>query len=183
MKGKVKFVVTALMLAVFVATFAVEALAANKPNWVTVKYTGAFMRTTKNTKNTDGNHRSLVLKFDIINNSKDGRIMTAIYDRTISWNGVLTINGLVPEAMDLSLHPKYRYKPASWNVKFSMNGTNPYKGEWYPGQVYKYEHIIPLKSLIKPYNGDWVKTNEQSKEKPGFKLDKWSLDFQVSSKK
>ena len=182
MKGKVKFVVTALMLAVFVATFAVEALAANKPNWVTVRYTGAFMRTNKNTENTDGNHRSLVLKFDIINNSKDGRIMTAIYDRTISWNGVLTIHDLKREEAGTPMNPSYYRSPMSWNVKHSMKGANPFKGEWYPGQVYKYELVIPLNSLIKPYE-NWQTTNEQSKKKFGFKLDKWSLDFQVSSKK
>ena len=50
-----------------------------KPDWVTVKYTGTQLRKQKNTKVGDGNHLLLVHKFDIINNSKNGDIITAIF--------------------------------------------------------------------------------------------------------
>ena len=150
-----------------------------KPDWVTVKYTGTQLRKQKNTKIGDGNHLLLVHKFDIINNSKNGDIITAIYDRKIRWNGVFTIL----EIKSPPNHYPATWQSPSWNVKYSMTGTNPFKGEWYPGQVYKYEHSVPLKKLIKPYDGNWKKTNEAAVKKFRFKFDKCSLDFQVRSHK
>ncbi|MDR1580177.1 MAG: hypothetical protein LBS35_07450 [Synergistaceae bacterium] len=161
----------AVLLAIFAAlSFADEAAA--KPNWVTVKYTGSALRKNKDRKLEDGNYYSLVLKFDIINNSNSGEILTAIYNRKISWNGVFTI----PDVG--SRHEQLRH-----DVKYSMNGKEPYKGEWYPQEVYKYEHSVPLNRIItQPYYG-WEVYNKGLKEGYKFKLDKWSLDFQVRSKK
>jgi ABC-type transport system substrate-binding protein len=69
------------------------------------------------------------------------------------------------------------------NLKYSLTGTAPYKGEWYPGQVYKYEHSVPLYKLIKPLD-NWKKTNEGWKnKKTSFGLAKYSLDFDVQSHK
>jgi hypothetical protein len=180
MKKATRFAVLVLLLTVLAAAFADEAAA--KPNWVTVKYTGTVLRKAKNTKAGDGNHLQLVHKFDIVNNSKNGDVMTAIYDRKISWNGVFTITEMEWKQTPATW-PNEGWVPASWNVKFSMTGTNPYKGEWYPGQVYKYEHSVPLNKLIKPYDGSWQKTNGAALKKFGFKFGKWNLDFQVQSHK
>jgi len=168
MRGKNRFGLLTGIAVLMLLAFASAALA--KPGWVTVKYTGTQLRKQKNTTTGDGNHLLLVHKFDIINNSKNGDILTAIYDRKIRWNGVFTI----PDIPGTTESP-------TWNVKFSMSGSNPYKGEWYPGQVYKYEHHVPLNKLFKPYGGSWKKTNEAAFKKFRFKFDKWSLDFQVRS--
>jgi hypothetical protein len=169
MKRKTQFALTVVLLAVFAAVFAGEAMA--KPNWVTVKYTGAALRTNKDKKIDDKNYRSLVLKFDIINNSKSGDIMTSIYDRNINWKGVFSIPDI-----------GFYHNSPSWNVGYTMKGANPIKGEWYPGQVYKYEHSVPLGLLIKASDG-WKLTNEGSLKGFKFKLGEWSLDFQVQSHK
>lgn len=183
MKKATRFAVLVLLLTVLAAAFADEAAA--KPNWVTVKYTGTVLRKAKNTKAGDGNHLQLVHKFDIVNNSKNGDVMTAIYDRKISWNGVFTITKM--EIGKTHQGPSSSWKdpdkPASWNVKFSMTGTDPYKGEWYPGQVYKYEHSVPLNKLVKPYDGSWQRTNEAALKGFNFKFEKWSFDFQIQSHK
>jgi hypothetical protein len=183
MKRKLQFALTMFLLAVFAAAFAGEAMA--KPDWVTVKYTGAALQTQKGKKDDDKNYRRLVLKFDIINNSKNGDVITAIYDRNINWSGVFTVNQMYrkEEYVGMTSQTQMVWKSASWNVAYKMKGTEPYKGEWYPGQVYQYEHSVPLGTLIKPYDGSWKKTNEATKRGFGFKFNKWSLDFQVASHK
>jgi hypothetical protein len=183
MKKETRFALSVILLAVMAVAFADTAMA--KPDWVTVKYTGVSLRKQEKTKPGDGNHLRLVLKFDIVNNSKKGDVMTAIYDRKISWNGAFTINKM--EIGKTNQGPSSSWKdpdkPASWNVKYSMTGTEPYKGEWYPGQVYKYEHSVPLNKLIKPYDGNWQRTNEAAFKDFSFKFEKWSFDFQVQSHK
>jgi hypothetical protein len=175
-----QYALTMLVLAIFVFAFADEALA--KPDWVTVKYTGVSLRTQKGKKDDDKNYQRLVLKFDIINNSKNGDILTAIYDRNINWSGTFTLPKMSWEVSNATW-PNEGWIPASWNVAFKMKGADPYKGEWFPGQVYKYEHSVSLGSLIKSYDGSWKKTNEAAKRGFNFKFDKWSLDFQVQSHK
>ncbi len=180
MREKKRFGLFTGIAVLLLLAFASAALA--KPDWVTVKYTGTQLRKQKNTKVGDGNHLLLVHKFDIINNSKNGDIITAIFDRKIRWNGVFTIVQMTSTTQYFfDGKNSTTWKPAHWNVKFGMTGTNPYKGEWYPGQVYKYEHTIPLNKLIKPYDGSWKTTNEAAFKKFNFKFDKWSLDFQVRS--
>ena len=71
--------------------------------------------------------------------------------------------------------------PVTWNVRFSINGTNPIRGEWYPGQVYKYEQTTPLSRLIRPYEEDWKLTNRAAFKNFNFKFEKLSFDFQVAS--
>jgi hypothetical protein len=182
MKKETRFALLVMLLAVLISAFVGEATA--KPGWVTVKYTGTALRKQKNTKESDGNHLRLIHKFDIINNSKNGDVMTAIYDRTMSWNGVFTIKEMESSTeYFFDGNNSTTWKPANWDVKFNMTGTEPYKGEWYPGQVYKYEHSVPLNKLIKPYDGSWQKTNERAFKKYGFKFGQWSLDFQVQSHK
>ncbi|MDR1483013.1 MAG: hypothetical protein LBI74_10335 [Synergistaceae bacterium] len=77
---------------------------------------------------------------------------------------------------------------------FSLAGEAAAKPDWgtvkytgaslqNPGQVYKYEHSVPLGSLIKPYNGSWKQTNEATQRGFGFKFNNWSLDSQVQSHK
>ncbi|MDR1510196.1 MAG: hypothetical protein LBS53_11215, partial [Synergistaceae bacterium] len=177
---KMRFALFAALLTAFV--FASARVSEAKPDWVAVKYTGAYLQTQKGKKEDDKNYRRLVMKFDIINNSKNGDVITAIYDRNINWSGVFTINqmewGKVYAGGVVEMDG---WKSASWNVAYKMKGTEPYKGEWYPGQVYKYEHSVPLGALIKPYGGSWKKTNEATKRGFNFKFTKWSLDFQVKS--
>ena len=122
MRAEKKFGLFTGIAVLLLLAFSSAALA--KPDWVTVKHTGTQLRKQKNTTVGDGNHLLLVHKFNIINNSKNGDIITVIFDRKISWNGVFTI----PD------YPGTMESP-SWKVNFSMTGTKPYKGEWYPGQV------------------------------------------------
>ena len=176
---------TAAFLAVLLAIFATLFLAdeaAAKPNWVTVKYTGASILTTKNTKIGDANHYRLKLKFDVVNNSKNGDIITAVFDRQISYNGTFIITKMEPDYDKPEVYGSgYPWKSARWKVKYGPKKfTNPDKGEWYPGQIYKYEIAVDLKSLIKP-KGNWKTTNEALKRGFNFKPDGWNFDFQVQS--
>lgn len=165
-----------LLAAVLALVFASAAWA--KPEWISVKYTGCKIVTAKNTKVTDGNHRKLVLYFDVINNSKSGEIITAVYDRKISYKGPFTINQMEWGTIHGPVGTQ-GWKPVTWNISYSGHFTNPEKGEWYPGQVYKYDITIPLNKLIKPY-GDWKKTNEAVMKSFSFKPT-WSFDFSVRS--
>jgi hypothetical protein len=176
MKKETRFVLPALLLAAALFIFAGEAAA--KPDWVTVKYTGTALRRQQNSRDTSGNYLLLVHKFDIINSSKNGDILTAIYDRKISWAGKFTITDI---DMDDDEEEDDSADPVTWNVKFSINGTNPIKGEWYPGQVYKYEQTTPLSRLIRPYEDDWKLTNRAAFKNFNFKFEKLSFDFQVAS--
>ena len=174
MKKERQFVLPALLLAALLLVFAGEAAA--KPDWVTVKYTGTSLRRQQNRQDTSGNHLLLVHKFDIINSSKNGDILTAIYDRKISWSGKFTILDI-----DMVDDEEESGDPVTWNVRFSFNGTNPIRGEWYPGQVYKYEQTTPLSRLIRPYEEDWKLTNRAAFKNFNFKFEKLSFDFQVTS--
>ena len=78
MRGKNRFGLLTGIAVLMLLAFASAALA--KPDWVSIKYTGCRLLTVKNTEVTDGNHRKLVLYFDVINNSKEGDIITAIRD-------------------------------------------------------------------------------------------------------
>lgn len=164
----------------FLLLFSSAALA--KPDWVSIKYTGCRLLTVKNTEVTDGNHRKLVLYFDVINNSKDGDIITAIYDRKISYSGVFTIHKMEWGLVQNGGIESQGWKPASWNVSYSGKFSNPEKGEWYPGQVYKYDISVTLNKLIKP-RGNWKKTNEGAARGFNFKPEKLSFDFGVRSHK
>lgn len=165
----------------FLLLFASAALA--KPDWVTVKYTGCKLVTVKNTKVTDANHRKLVLYFDVINNSKNGDIITAIYDRTIKYKGVFTITQMEWGTVYLGgVVESKGWKPASWNISYSGKFSNPEKGEWYPGQVYKYDISVPLNKLIKPKE-NWKTTNEASSRGFNFKPEQLYFDFGVRSHK
>ena len=75
------------------------------------------------------------------------------------------------------------WKPATWNVSHSGTYSNPIKGEWYPGQVYKYDITVSLNKLIKPFGGNWKKTNEAASRGFSFKPNTLSFDFGVRSHK
>ncbi len=75
------------------------------------------------------------------------------------------------------------WRPATWNVSYSGTYTNPIKGEWYPGQVYKYDISVSLNKLIKPFGGNWKKTNEAASRGFNFKPNTLSFDFGVRSHK
>jgi hypothetical protein len=181
MRGKNRFGLLAGLAVLLLLAFASAALA--KPGWVSVKYTGCKLLTGKNTKVTDGNHRKLVLYFDVINNSKSGDIITAIYDRKISYKGVFTIHKMEQGLVQNGVIQSQGWRPATWNVSYSGKYTNPIKGEWYPGQVYKYDVSVPLNKLIKPFGGNWKKTNEAASRGFNFKPEKLSFDFEVRSHK
>lgn len=183
MKGKVKFALAALLIALLtVSTAAAEAPA--KPSWVSVKYTGYELRTRKNTRITDGNHLMLVLNFEIKNNSKERRIMTAYFDKSIRWDGVFTANQWVRDRSKPEVWGKgYPWKPANWNIKDVSKFTKTSKGEWYPGHVEKYSVSYSLDKLINPGKTSWKVYNESIKRGHKFKMNNWSLDFQISSKR
>jgi hypothetical protein len=178
-----KFSWLVLVLVILVLLSAEDLLA--KPNWVGVKYTGWSVQVQKGHKITDGNYLRLVLKFDIINKSKNGDIITSIYNRKIKWTGNSTIPILVyRQRSGYSVEESMVIEDIKFpNLHYSMEGNSPYKGEWYPGQVYKYVHSIPLSKLIKPA-GNWKNTNEGWKRKKSkFALKSYTLDFQVQSHK
>ena len=181
MRGKNRFGLLAGMAVLLVLVFASAALA--KPDWVTVRYTGCKLSTEKNTKVTDGNHRKLVLYFDVINNSKSGDIITAIYDRKIGYKGVFTIHKMEQGLVQNGVIQSQGWRPATWNVSYSGTYTKPIKGEWYPGQVYKYDISVSLNKLIKPFGGNWKKTNEAASRGFSFKPNTLSFDFGVRSHK
>ena len=163
----------------FLLVFASAALA--KPDWVTVKYTGCRLVAVKNTKVTDSNHRKLVLYFDVINNSKEGDIITAIYNRDISYTGVFTIHKMKWGTI-YGVVESQGWKPESWNVSYAGKFSKPEKGEWYPGQVYKYDISVPLNDLIKPKD-NWKMINEGASKGFSFKAEKLFFDFGVQSHK
>jgi hypothetical protein len=174
-----------LLMVVLIFVFMTAGEAWAKPNWVGVKFTGWSVRVQKGQKITSGNYLHLVLKFDIKNNSKSGDIITAIYNRKISWKGNATIPALVyRQRSGYSVEESTTIENVSLkNLHYSMTGAKPYKGEWYPGQVYKYEHTIPLSKIIKPV-GSWKNTNTGWRKKGAkFAMKEYSLDFQVRTKK
>jgi len=181
MRGKNRFGLLTGIAVLMLLAFASAALA--KPDWVTVRYTGCKLSTEKNTKVTDGNHRKLVLYFDVINNSKSGDIITAIYDRKIGYKGVFTIHKMEQGLVQNGVIQSQGWRPATWNVSYSGTYTKPIKGEWYPGQVYKYDISVSLNKLIKPFGGNWKKTNEAASRGFNFKPNTLSFDFGVRSHK
>jgi hypothetical protein len=153
------------------------------PDWVEVKYTGWTVRTVKGKGATTGGHLRLVLKFNITNRSKKGDIITAIYDRKITWNGTASVPTLVyrsrsgysPEESMIIEAIKYN------NLKYSGSFSEPIKGEWYPGQTYKYELSVNMNKLIKPTES-WKATNDGWKrDNSKFAMKKYSFNFQVRS--
>ncbi len=180
MRGKNRLVLLAGITVLFLLVFASAALA--KPDWVSVKYTGCRLVAVKDTKVTDSNHRKLVLYFDVINNSKEGDIITAIYNRDISYTGAFTIPKMKWGTIRYSGVESEGWESASWNVHSSGKFSNPEKGEWYPGQVYKYYFSVFLNTLIKPKD-NWKKTNEAVTRGFQFKLEKYFFDFGVQSHK
>ena len=165
----------AVLLAIFAAmAFADEAAA--KPAWVTVEYKGYVMRTQKGKKVDDKDYYRLVLKFDIINNNKNGEIITAIFDRNMKWSGVFTINKMTQDWSGA-------WQPVDAYLNYIMSASEVAKGEWYPGQVYKDDYELVLHQVIKPYNGSWQETNEAIARGVSFKLKEWNFDLQVKSKK
>ena len=170
------FLAASLMAVCFL--FVPVAEAKKYPDWVSVKYTGYSVRTQKGTNIKDPNHLIIALHFDITNNNKNGRVMTAIFDRDISWRGEIR-SGIMPMPIQAS---------------FRIKGTNPYKGEWYPGQTYKYTTSVGFSGLsligndgtsLRLSSGQWEYMNRGFVANNGsarFALKSFSLDFQVSSR-
>ena len=187
MKGKVRFAVAAFMLTIFVAVFAGEALAASYPNWIGVKYVKAELVIDNNTNIADKNHLYVRFWYDIKNNSRDSRIMTAYYDQKLNLSGA---NFTVKQWRRDSSKPaegwpaQYPWASATFKLGYKKNWTHVEKVELYPGQTEKSHYTIPLSHLINPGQRSWKDTNEAVKR--GFSVSSvpgGSLDFQVSSKK
>ena len=176
MKRTMRFAIAAVLLTFFVASFVGEVQA--RPGWVSVKYKSAKLIIQKGKKSTDKNYLRLELTFGITNNSKSGDIMTAIYNKKVSWSGRLV------DVYDMG---------TEYPVGYSGNFPNPNKGEWYPGQTYDYKTSVPLGLVIKESaisktrgswnRGSWKNLNEALVKKWAFKMSKFFLDFQVRSKR
>ena len=166
------FLAASLLAVCFLLVPAAEAK--KYPDWISVRYVGYTVQVQKGTTENDSGHLRLVLHFDITNNNKNGRIMTAIFDRSITWNGEI------------------KQGPNISKVGFVFRGTSPYKGEWYPGQSYRYKHEVNIRQLnyvggqsgkfSTPY---WNALNRGLKTKNslyGFIMRAFNLDFQISSR-
>ena len=183
MNAKLKYALATFFVALLVVFLITEGALA-KPGWVGVKYTGYELKTRKDTRITDKNHLMLILKFDIINNNKEGRIMTAYFDKNLNWDGVFTATQWARDRSKPEVWGKgYPWKPANWNLKKSSKFSKPSKGEWYPGEVEKYTVSYSLDQLINPGKASWKDYNEAIKRGHKFKMNKWNFDFQVSSKR
>ena len=173
MKRNMKFAVAAMLLAVFAAAFAGEALA--RPNWMSVKLAGHEIRRNPNSKNSSSpNHLTFVTRIDITNNSKD-RVVTAIFDRTTTWNG------------------KINFGKMQWNIAELRRGTDPIKVELYPSQTYKFENRVTLDQLGSAAKGDgyrkpfkrsqpWSEINAQMLKGYTRTVNSWNMTFQVESR-
>lgn len=183
MKRVVKFALAAFLISLLAVFVIAEAVSA-KPGWVSVKYTGYELKTTKGTKISDKNHLRLVLKFEIKNNNKEGRIMTAYFDKNIIWDGVFTSTQWARDTSKPEVWGRgYPWKAANWNLKRNSKFSKPTKGEWYPGEVEKYNITYSLDELINPGKTSWKSFNEAIRRGQKFKMNHWNFDFQVSSKK
>ena len=183
MKGKVKFALAAFLIALLTVIVVVGEAPA-KPGWVSVKYTGYELKTTKGTKISDKNHLRLVLKFDIKNNNKEGRIITAYFDKNIVWDGVFSATQWARDTSKPEVWGRgYPWKLANWNLKKNSKFSKPSKGVWYPGEVEKYTIWYSLDELINPGKTSWKVFNEAIKRGHKFKMNNWNFDFQVSSKR
>jgi hypothetical protein len=172
MKGIVKFAFAAVLLAVLVTAFAGEAPAAGltKPDWVratTILGPHDIVKTGKDI--TKGDYLSVRVGVTYRNNQDSGRILKAIFDKTITFTDVQIGDTWMPE----------------WHKRGTITITSSKinQVEIWPNNTIKLIYFIPLSQFLTPGKwGTWKSANEsvlQGKYKAKFKS--WSHGFNVRS--
>jgi hypothetical protein len=178
MNEKTKCMLTMGLLAVFMVMFAGEASA--KPDWTSVKYTKWYVKKNPNKTIDDKDYLEVIMWFDISNNSKDGHIITAIFDKSISYDILVKVyvnfNG---------------WNTYDFTRKNSFKISTPQKVELYPGQSTPFSVSISAENLVLNrhfFGFSWKMFNQgllgmNSNTAPKLQINSWDIDFQVSSKK
>jgi hypothetical protein len=109
------------------------------------------------------------------NNSKNGEILTAIYDKTLQLQGTLNWKYTSPDP--------YNGKMDTWSgskeFKYTLKSSKVSKVEVYPGQTTKVTYRFDVKKGAEFDKYDWERAY---KNEVTFKTVKWSHDFQATSK-
>jgi len=136
MKGKVKFALAAVLLAVFATAFTGEASALERPDWLGIKWSAKLVRNKdKSLTVKSPDYWQVEIKVSHTNNSKD-RDITAIYDKT------LTISG---EYMGNNRSIK--------TGKKTITSKKVNKVELWAGQTVSLTYHVPLKDIVEnPYH-------------------------------
>jgi hypothetical protein len=170
MNGKVKFALTAVLLAVFAVGFAGEALA--RPDWISCSYTPSLVVTGKDASKSDYYSVKIVVEYK--NNSKQGKVITKIFDKTLTFSAGVS-------------NPKFKMNKTSVKGTIKSSKVNDC-GEIYPGQTYSLAYFIPVSSfkLTSYYNNYTLKDiNEEIRNrgvKSFFPNRQYTHDFQVHAK-
>ena len=167
MRGKTKFALTAVLLAVFVAMFAGEALA--KPDWIGCSYTPSLVVTGKDAGKAD--YYSVKIVVDYKNNNKQGKVVTKIFDKTLTLSAQIN-------------NPRFKMNKSSATGTIKSSKVNDC--QIYPGQTYSLAYFIPISQFgIRAYYPDIYNMKDVNEEirrsgvKNFFPNRKYSHDFQV----
>ena len=143
-----------------------------KPTWI--KSTISAPKVVKTGDNINyGNYYSLKFSVKHTNNHPDGKIVTAIFDKTLKlWDAECSIKYTVSK------------------INYTLRSSRVNKMELYPGQSYSLAYSIPLDKLFKNVSNwkdlnknintfKWSGKKKMSNGKMGFT---WSYDYQVTTK-
>jgi hypothetical protein len=139
MKGKVKFAAVAVFLAVFVAMFAGEAAAANRPSWLGWKFYTEFERTPNVSNINSPNYWRLKISVTHTNNSTN-RIVTAIFNKSLT----VTATG-------------------ARDNKASVKSTRVNETNLYPGQSQTLYYYVSVGDLMGNL-ADWRYFNQRAQQ-------------------
>ena len=153
MKRNMKFAVAVILLAIFAAVSAEEALAAAKPSWVGWSWNVALVKNpnVKNVKMSTADYWVLKITVTHKNNSSD-RDITAFYDKTLTFYATMSNN---------LTWASQRGKA----VKYTLKSTKVNNVEVWPAKSYSLTYFMPVKNLISPggtYRNNLGQTNNAS---------------------
>ena len=169
---KVKFALTLVLLAAFVAMLAGEALA--YPDWITVS-APKELSLVKNGKDINkGDYWAVEFTVTYANKKDSKRIITAIFDKTLS------VKGLKPNTN--KYHVDWKVLGAATITSSKINKDL----EVWPNSSKRLYYYIPLDKVLSRGVGSssWPTINSFfENNKTPFVYDSWSHDFQVRSEK
>ena len=169
---KINAKVLLLSLFIAVAVVASASLAEAKPGWVKTSVKSIIL--VKCNPNADINkpgYWCLIVKVNHINQSKEGRIITQMYDKSINATFSLAVWG------------------TTYNVTRSSKFTavtDVDKG--YPGQTYEHSYRFPLNDKfwlekLDPTYRQWKSVNNKLADAKQLKVKSFVYDFQIRSTK
>ena len=142
-----------------------------KPKWMKSTISGPKLVKTGDNINY-GNYYSLRFSVKHTNDHPDGKIVTAIFDKTLKlWNAECIIDQVVSK------------------IDYTHRSTKVNKMELYPGQSQTLTYSIPLDKFFKSKN--WKAFNQKAnsfkwvgkkKQNNGKMVYSWSYDYQVTTK-